>query len=372
MQNWLTYPVLQGIAASTLTAAKVMNTTLSATIDNTANLIGKCADIVLFTGVFDDEFPELDGGSRPYGSYLEETRALPARSYPVTRAGAGSAELAPVDPVFTKPAYDYVLEEREFPISERYNDFQGVVNDEAKFSEFVASRSWSIASGVNLYKNEIKREMIGRLAKAADDVMGTSTAWATSTAYTQGAYVAQGGKIYVCVIAHTSGTFADDLAAGYWIEEHLVSEVAKPVDASTGENFIIAAKNAVSDAMHIETEGNSLNGVMLGRVPTDTLVLYVLDEIKHNIDVKTLAGAFHEDRLNVNVEIKGLSSLGSECPTDVYAILLDTKGVKLCPHVSFTMQSPYARSGWITISRHEQPMPFISRNTFVKIFKIPA
>ena len=372
MINWLTYPLLKGIISSALAATDVMNTTFSATIDNTANAVGKCADQIIIGGVFEDEFPELDGGDRPYGSYIEEMKAIPARSYAVSRSGAGSAEYAPVDIGFTLPAYDYVIDEREFPITQRGNDFQAVSKDAAKYAEFLTFHSWALASGVTLYKNELKREMLGVLAKAADDVMGTSTAWATSTAYKQGDYVAQSSKVYVCIQDHTSGTFATDLADGYWVEENLSAEVAKPVDSSTGEAFIIAAKNAVSNAMHIETEGNSLNGVMLGRVPTDTLVLYILDDPKHNLDVKTIAGAFHEGKLDVNVKVKGVSSFGNKCPSDVYAILVDTRGVKLCPHVSFTMQSPYARSGWITISRHEQPLPFVSRNTFVKIFKVPA
>ena len=372
MNNWITYPVLQSIISAALTSGKVMNTTFSGLVDNTANAIGKCADQLIYQGVFVDEFPELDGGERPYGSYIEEMGAIPARPYSVSRAGAGSAEYAPVDIVFTKPAYNYVIDEKEFPVSERVNDFQAVSIDQAKYASFLAARSWSIASGVVLYKNELKRDLIGKLAKAADDVMGTSTAWATSTAYAQGAYVLQSSKVYVCIVAHTSGTFATDLADGYWVEEHLAASVAKPVDSTTGEDFIIAAKNAVSDAMHIETEGNSLNGIMLGRIPEDTLTLYILDDEKHNLDVKTIAGAFHEGKLDVNVKVKGVSSLGADCPSDVYAILVDTRGMKLCPHVSYTLQTPWARSGWITISRHEQPIPFISRNTFVKIFKDPG
>lgn len=44
----------------------------------------------------------------------------------------------------------------------------------------------------------------------------TPAAWLTATAYTVGALVAQGGSKYYCTTAHTSGTFATDLAAGKW------------------------------------------------------------------------------------------------------------------------------------------------------------
>ena len=41
--------------------------------------------------------------------------------------------------------------------------------------------------------------------------------WATSTAYVASDVATQGGKTYVCVTAHTSGTFSTDLIAGKWI-----------------------------------------------------------------------------------------------------------------------------------------------------------
>ena len=44
----------------------------------------------------------------------------------------------------------------------------------------------------------------------------TPAAWLTTTAYTVGALVAQGGSKYYCTTAHTSGTFATDLTAGKW------------------------------------------------------------------------------------------------------------------------------------------------------------
>lgn len=40
--------------------------------------------------------------------------------------------------------------------------------------------------------------------------------WVTATAYVLKDYVTQGGNGYVCIVAHTSGTFATDLAAAKW------------------------------------------------------------------------------------------------------------------------------------------------------------
>jgi hypothetical protein len=41
-------------------------------------------------------------------------------------------------------------------------------------------------------------------------------AWVTSTAYSVGDYVSQGGSTYICKSAHTSGTWDTDFAAGKW------------------------------------------------------------------------------------------------------------------------------------------------------------
>lgn len=44
-----------------------------------------------------------------------------------------------------------------------------------------------------------------------------ATAWAGTTVYAVGIRVTNGGLTYFCLIAHTSGTFATDLAAGKWL-----------------------------------------------------------------------------------------------------------------------------------------------------------
>jgi hypothetical protein len=50
-------------------------------------------------------------------------------------------------------------------------------------------------------------------------------AWLTSTSYSVGAYVLQGGAIYVCLVAHTSNVFATDIAAGDWAVQEDQSNV---------------------------------------------------------------------------------------------------------------------------------------------------
>jgi hypothetical protein len=49
-----------------------------------------------------------------------------------------------------------------------------------------------------------------------DTITPTTTEWVTATAYAVGAYVTYLSEIYYCAVAHTSGTFSTDLAAGDW------------------------------------------------------------------------------------------------------------------------------------------------------------
>lgn len=46
--------------------------------------------------------------------------------------------------------------------------------------------------------------------------LGLTTAWVTSTAYVVGDCRTEAGVTYRCLVSHTSGTFATDLAAGKW------------------------------------------------------------------------------------------------------------------------------------------------------------
>src|SRR5216683_5375811 len=59
-------------------------------------------------------------------------------------------------------------------------------------------------------------------------------AWLTATAYVAGppaSVVTQAGETYVCLVSHTSGTFATDLAAAKWIK---VTNSASFIQAGTG------------------------------------------------------------------------------------------------------------------------------------------
>lgn len=114
---------------------------------------------------------------------------------------------------------------------------------QADFSAFAAAQPASPHSGVNLDQefNKLKATIdavlvnlaliqrddgdlangsvgVDQLSSAIDFGLRTASDWATATAYRVRDGVYESSKLYRCVVAHTSGTFATDLAADYWVE----------------------------------------------------------------------------------------------------------------------------------------------------------
>ena len=69
--------------------------------------------------------------------------------------------------------------------------------------------------GKKLYSNS--NTLIIEYGKKIED----PDAWVTDTAYIIGDYTLQSNTIYFCLEAHTSGTFATDLAADKWVEQDI-------------------------------------------------------------------------------------------------------------------------------------------------------
>lgn len=51
--------------------------------------------------------------------------------------------------------------------------------------------------------------------------LSSVNAWVTATSYVVGDFVKESSVIYYCIVAHTSGVFATDLAAGKWIAQSI-------------------------------------------------------------------------------------------------------------------------------------------------------
>lgn len=82
-------------------------------------------------------------------------------------------------------------------------------------------------SSTQTYALEIGHQYVRFYTSNSQIAINSATAWGTSTAYVIGNFVSQGGVIYYCIVNHTSGTFATDLAAGKWLAQNIY-EVPMP------------------------------------------------------------------------------------------------------------------------------------------------
>ena len=97
------------------------------------------------------------------------------------------------------------------------------------------------------------------------------TSWLTATAYAVDAAVFEANKLYFCLVAHTSGTFATDLAAAKWTEvvdfTTLVTDAEDAADAAA-VSAAAASASAASAAAVVAAALPLAGGTMLGPIVT--------------------------------------------------------------------------------------------------------
>ena len=384
--NMLTLAELKALIASMYGSTAIASKDPQKLVNETAKVLNKIGLMVTIKGRYVDRLPEFDGPELPLGKTIEEYFMQLPKILAEDRSGSEDGQ--PNDPSFLPASYSYSLPKKRIKQTRRYDEYEEACYNEAQFLDFIADIEQSINDATTVYKYGLKRELLGAGIALVESIVDGSngqtaadgTAIATYVAATantleQGAYVinpsdsTQKGVVIAekgQIAANTA--WADAVAAGKICVFDLVEEVAKPTNTDTGEAFIKKVLDDVEIASE-NSEGHSLNGACIGAV--DDLRLYTLQGVRSVMAVDVKAGAFHRDELDLGAEMRSLPDFGSY-NGNTWAVLTDSRTFVLFLGYLAMRVRENADGDFINFVRHLRFTPFMSRSTYIKLYRVPT
>ena len=373
MAKKLSLPELRELVQSIVTAAKISNSSFVETRDNVVGLIDKIGKIMTIDSVFNiDKLNKFDGEYLSYGKTVEEWQqdlTLP-QNYDPTGANA----LAPHDGTYRPVFYSYTIGRKVIPVTLRNNNIERAVHNEGEYIDVVTMQTKRGQDSKAQYRYQVKKEMLAKLIALCEGEMDPTNATlfvaATAVSTVNTLLKNASNAVGILVKPYPSNGAADwagAIAAGYIVPLDLVTEIAKPVDTSTGEAFVKQVKADLEAASDV-SEGHSLNGNTLGAV--EGLTLTVRQGVIPALEVDTYAGAFNRSDLAMPAEIVVVNDMGS-ASNDVFAVLMDNRGMRLFPTYDAVRNNANGAGDFENIYYHMEDTAHISRNTFVKVYKVP-
>ena len=307
---------LVALAKSYVAAAKQAGT-WNATTDNLYTAVDKIGKMVMLDGQFIDKLPELDGDELPLGKTIEEyfiDLTLPEAYTDINTEGAKNE--VPALPSVEQCAYNYTLGREKIKTTVPYDNVERAALNQNDAANMIAKILERLGNSYEMFKFQAKKQLLGNAADKA-------------------------------------------------VAANLVSTIAVPTDTTTGEAFIKAIKGEVETASFAHEGG--LNGALIGATPE--LVLYIKKGVMPSIEVDTMAGAFNEARLAIPARVKVVDDFGTMTNTNVFALLVDPRGIKLHRGYHAIRTATNADGDFVNYVDHSEHTGFISKNVYIKAFK---
>lgn len=315
----MTLSGLQSFVSSYVDAAKQAGS-WSATTNNFVGMLDKVGKQITIDGDFQDKLPELDGDELPLGKTIEEyfiDLTLPT----AYDSSAEEEALARYLPSVESVAYSYTLGRKVIPTTIPFNDVERACINPEVAGSVAAKVMERLRNSQSIYKYACKKQLLGNVITKAEAITNTPCS----------------------------------------------TVLAAPVDTSTGEAFIKSVKAQVENAS-FANEGNSLGQGLIGAAPEGSLVLYIKKGAMPSIEVDVEAGAFHMDKVAMPCKVKVVDDFGG-ANAKFYAMLVDERGIKLHKGYEAVRDNQNGLADHISYFLHSEFTGFISKNTFVHIWK---
>ena len=312
----LTIETLKNAAAAYVDATKQLQKKFVPTVDDFTKTVCKIGDMKTLYLPHVDKLPELSGDNLPFGETIEEFMVndfLPSDFVYEDGAPKKNAKRA----TFAEAVYSYPMKEQLWELGVPRNQFRRVSLGERSFGDLIASTLSTLDSSANAWNYAAKRQLLGNAALEAAKIAGCKT------------------------------------------------EIAKPTDTASGEAFI----KAVKECVEVASDMNNGNLAQHTAAAAPSLTLYIMQGVMPSIEVDTMAGAFNEAKLAIPATVKTVLDFGTASDSGVYAILVDSRAIKLHDDI-LTVTSDYeGRMDQDNFYRHQKQTGFISKYGYIHVFK---
>ena len=315
----MTLTQIKEFIAEYVDAASQGNTTFTPSYDNLAGLLDKIAKTITIDGQFADKLEVFNGEELDLGRTIEEwyQDLCVVAEYDEN----GNNALAPSYPTYQDNSYSYTLGRKVIQTTLKYNDYERAFNSPAEYEAIVNMVIKRLYDTYAVFKYNSKKQLLANTIAKAEESTGAA---------------------------------------------NIVKTIAARTNTDTGEAFIEQVKKDIEAASFV-SEGNSLNaGATLGA--SEGLVLVVKKGTVPALDVNTYAGAFHLDKLAMPAEIVVVDDFG-DADEKYYAMLVDSRAIRLHPSYMAVREQLNAKGDFMNFFLHTENTGFISRNTFLRVYK---
>lgn len=353
--NMVSLKQLDEIVKAYLDEQKIANPDFDVTKQDITGLVNKIVATITLDGDFSEGLDDLSGFDTTLGNTIEEY--FENFVSPEDFDEDGKDNMAPHRPSWQKPSYSTRLGKKTLTTTVDAVKYQSAFHDEATYVAFTNMITKRLQDSLEIYLNGLRRGLLGTVA---DKLIGqkSEVAFSAASAYTAGTHCAE-GVIIKDITANEFADWAAAVAGKKAVALDLSSTMPVPADVETGENFIKSVKDYVTKFKKPQ-QGYSYNGNIAGKAPA--YKLYLLDSIKSSIEVDTLAGAIHDDKLDFGVEVVYVKDFGD---SKAYALLADPRGIKLHNDLRRATDDKNGLGDFVNYHIHDEETAFYSPNVMM-------